>query len=406
VPVAFLECSSCGLHLDIRLQNTCTCGGVLVARYDWADLQPQDLLPRTDLWRYSPLLPLELSRAVPRGEGGTPLLRLVRLGGQLGMKSLYAKDEGRNPTGTFKARGMSVAVGMAKALGANSVIIPTAGNAGAAMAAYATAYGLRAIIIMASDGPSEALHDALAFGAMVFLVDEAHSDGGMIVRDVAAATGAFDLSTLREPYRVEGKKTMLFEIWDTLGGMPDWIVFPTSGGLGVTAIWKAIHELRTLKWHEGDIPRLAIVQASGCAPLVSAFDEGKGTAEPWLTPTTRIAGMRAPDPRSAPFVLRALYESHGAAVAVEDEEMLAAAGRLARQEGISACPEGGATLAGLQYLLRDGTISQSDRVVLMNTGSARDPLGARSHPSAPLVRSSGEVLSALDRTMDASSTNR
>ena len=371
---AFLECTTCSKHHALRLLNTCDCGGPLFARYDWNDIDREDLLPRGDLWRYAPLLPLEPAEIRSRGEGGTPLHRLERIGSggrvaRLKVASLHVKDEGLNPTRTFKARGMAVAVPMACALGATTLAVPTAGNAGAALAAYAATYGARAIVIMASDGPPSQARDAIAYGAEVLRVDEDIADAARIVAELSTTTELFSVATLREPYRVEGKKTILFEIWEALGGMPDWILVPTGGGTGIVGMWKALHELRELGWYEGPWPRFGIVQAEGCAPLVKAWKAGRETAEPWPMPHTQAAGLRVPATLADRIVLRAIRETRGAAVAVSDEAMRVAALNLAVLEGIGACLEGAATLAGLRRLYDDGTITPADRVVLMNTGA-------------------------------------
>src|SRR5438309_2155981 len=268
---SFLECTACSKKHEVRLMNTCDCGAPLFARYDWKDLAVQDLASRRDLWRYAPLLPLEETTIRSRGEGGTPLYKLESIGtggrvARLRVAGLYVKDEGLNPTRTFKARGMAVAVPMASSLGATTLAVPTAGNAGAALAAYAATYGVRAIVIMARDGPAEQAREAMAYGAQLLQIDEDITDAGRIVNELATETETFSVATLREPYRVEGKKTMLLEIWEALGGMPDWILFPTGGGTGVAGMWKALQELRELGWYEGPWPRFGVVQAEGCAP--------------------------------------------------------------------------------------------------------------------------------------------
>jgi threonine synthase len=303
------------------------------------------------------------------------------------------KDEGLNPTGTFKARGMAVAVPMACALGARDLAIPTAGNAGAALALYAATYGVRAIVLMASDGPQEAAREALVYGAHLLQVEGDIADAGRIAQDLARTTETFNTATLREPYRIEGKKTMLLEIWEAMGGFPDWIVFPTGGGTGVAGMWKALHELLELGWYDGPWPRFAVVQAEGCAPLVKAWKEGKESASPWPAPMTEAAGLRVPATIADRIVLKALRESRGAAVSVTDAAMRVAAQNLATFEGIGACLEGAATLAGFRRLYDEGVITSEDRVVLVNTGSARSagipPL------AAPTVRTAEEARAYL-----------
>jgi len=387
------------------LLNTCDCGSPLFARYDWKDIRTDDLLSRKDLWRYAPLLPLEPEEIRSRGEGGTPIHRLERIGSggrvaRLKVDALYVKDEGLNPTGTFKARGMAVAVPMACALGATTLAVPTAGNAGAALAAYAATYGASAVVIMASDGPPHQALDASAYGAQVFRVDEGIADAGRIVSELSTTTELFSVATWREPYRIEGKKTLLLEIWEALGGMPDWILFPTGGGTGIVGMWKALHELRELGWYEGIWPRFGVVQAEGCAPLVRAWKEGREKAEPWAMPRTEAAGLRVPATLADRIVLRAIRETRGAAVAVSDASMKVAALNLAVLEGISACLEGAATLAGLRRFFDEGFITREDRVVLVNTGASDGRTVAELN--VPEVKTAEQVREYLGLTSRAS----
>lgn len=326
-------------------------------------------------------------------------LQIIGGGGRvakLKVAALYVKDEGLNPTRTFKARGMAVAVPMARALGASQLVVPTAGNAGAALAAYAATYGVRGIVLMASDGPDEAVREAMAFGASLVAVEGDIAHAGRIARELAAMTDVFNVATLREPYRVEGKKTILLEIWESLGDMPDWILFPTGGGTGIVGMWKALNELRQLGWYDGPGPRFGVVQAEGCAPLVKAWKEGRETADPWDDPRTEAAGLRVPSTIADRTVLRAIRETGGAAIAVSDAAIRVAAQNLAVLEGISACLEGAATLAGLRRLYDDGTIVSEDRVVLVNTGSGGNAAGFR--PDAPIVRTAEEARAALGLT--------
>jgi threonine synthase len=402
---AFLECTRCSKRHEVRLINTCDCGGPLFARYEWKGPRREDLLPRKDLWRYAPLLPLEAGEIRSRGEGGTPLHRLDRIGSggrvaRLRVAGLYVKDEGLNPTRTFKARGMAVAVPMAAALGATTLAVPTAGNAGAALAAYAATYGVRAIVVMARDGPAEPAREAIAYGAHLLQVEEDIADAGRIVNELATAHDAFSVATLREPYRVEGKKTMLFEIWESLGEMPDWILFPTGGGTGVAGMWKGLQELRDLGWYDGPAPRFGIVQAEGCAPIVKAWKQGRETAEPWPQPKTEAAGLRVPGTLADRIVLRAIRESRGAAVAVSDAAMKVASQNLAVLEGISACLEGAATLAGLRRLYDEGTITPEDLVVIVNTGSADS--ATVPPPSVVTIRTADDARGYLGLTSRAS----
>jgi len=403
---AFLECTGCGKRHEVALKNLCGCGSPLFARYELGSIRREDLRPRNDLWRYAPLLPMEDDAIRSRGEGGTPLLRLTRIGSggrvaRLKVQALYIKDEGRNPTGTFKARGMAVAIPMAAALGAKSVVAPTAGNAGAALAQYASAYELPATLFMSRDAPPAAQRDALAFGARVFRVPGDIARAGRIAQAFAEATGAFNLATLREPYRLEGKKTILFEIWEALGGMPSWILFPTGGGTGVAGIAKALQELRDLGWYEGPWPRIGVVQMEGCAPLVNAWLDGRESASPWPRASTAVPGLRVPSTLGDRIVLRAVRETRGVAVAVSDDAVSVAAMDLAALEGVSACLEGAATLAGLRRLYDEGTVTSEDRVVLVNTGSRERSVPGGPAP-LPAARTADDALAYLGLTAEAS----
>ena len=396
---AYLECTRCGRRHSTELRNLCECGGPLFARYTLGRVAHGDLLPRKDLWRYAPLLPLDPAEVRSQGEGGTPMHRLAHIGsgdrlGEPRVASLQVKDEGVNPTGTFKARGMAVAVPMARTLGARAVLAPTAGNAGAALALYAATYGLDAIVVTSADAPVETQQGARAYGAQVLRVDGDITDAGRLAVQVAARRGAVNLATLREPYRVEGKKTMLLEIWEDLRGMPDWILFPTGGGTGVAGMWKALGELRELGWYEGPWPRIGLVQAEGCAPIVRAWEAGRDAAEPWPHPQTAAAGLRVPATLADRIVLRAIRETRGVCVAVSEEAMATAVRDLAAREGISACLEGAATLAGFRRLHADGVIRPEDRVVLVNTGAGRGP-GEGQSSDVPTVRTAEEAVASL-----------
>ncbi len=366
-----LACSGCGRTHEVALRNLCPeCERPLLARYDLDAVRREDLLPRADLWRWLPLLPLDaLDRATPLGEGGTPLLRCRNLEASVGVREVYVKDEGRNPTGTFKARGMAVAVPMAKSLGAAKVAVPSAGNAGSAMAAYAAKAGLESLVVMPRDTPLEIVRETTAFPGRVFFVDGLITDAATIVKEACQKLGYFLMATLQEPYRVEGKKTMGFEVWEQLGGFPDWLVVPTGGGTGVVGLWKAFEELRDLGWFEGPPPKIAFVQAAGCAPLVRAFESGEEEAVAVKDPKTIAPGLRVPKAIADRLVLKATRDSGGRGLAVTDEPMIAATADLARQEGIHACFEGGASLAALRQLVADGHVKSDERVVLFNTGT-------------------------------------
>jgi threonine synthase len=353
-------------------------GRPLVARYDLAaagaalSREAYAARPRR-LWSLAEVLPLADPRqAVDLGEGGTPLLRLPRLGATLGLDDLWVKDEGQNPTGSFKARGMAVAVSMARALGAQALAVPSAGNAGGALAAYGARAGLPVQLAMPSDVPAANLLEAAEHGARVELIDGTIADCGRWIAARAAEEGWFDLSTLKEPYRVEGKKTMGYELaLDLEWTLPDVILYPTGGGTGLVGMWKAFHEMRELGWLPADVrlPRMVVVQASGCAPVVDAFTAGAEQATPPLEPATIAAGLRVPTPVGDRWMLRVLRESGGTAVAVSDEDLIAGTRQVAREEGLFFAPEAGALVAALEVLLARGELMREERVVLFNTGT-------------------------------------
>ena len=373
-----LECSYCGAREDAaRAASTClACGKVLLVRYDLeaaaATLRKETLAERrTDMWRYIELLPVvDAANIVTLGEGWTPLLPAERLGKALGLSALYLKDEGSNPTGSFKARGLSAAVSRAKELGLSELVIPTAGNAGGALAAYCAAAGMRATVFMPRDAPATNQLECRMHGARLELVDGVISDAGRHAAAAAEEHGWFDVSTLREPYRLEGKKTMGFEIAEQFGWeLPDVIVYPTGGGTGLIGIWKAFDELEALGWIDSRRPRMVAVQAEGCAPIVHAFDGGSEFAEPITNPRTIAAGLRVPAAIGDYLILRALRESGGTAVAVSDDAIREAVGLVAREAGILTAPEAAATVAAVPGLLERGEIEHDERVVLLLTGS-------------------------------------
>jgi threonine synthase len=376
--LSHLECSACGLTVDAdRQQSTCpSCGKVLLARYDLgrarAAVRPADLAGRVaSLWRYRELLPVrDPVHIVTLGEGWTPLLPAPRLGRALGCGRLLVKDEGLNPTGSFKARGMAVAVSRAVELGAHALAVPSAGNAASAMSAYAARAGLAAYVFMPSDAPLANQATCLAYGANLFLVRGLINDCGRIVQRESPTRGWFDLSTLREPYRAEGKKTMGYELAEQLGWrLPDVIIYPTGGGTGIVGMWKAFEELEELGWIGSKRPRMVSVQASGCAPIVQAYARGDTRAAPWPDPHTMAVGLRVPAAIGDYLILAAIRASGGTAVAVSDEEIGEAMRDLARTEGMSVSPEAAATVAGLQRLIRAGEIDPDSEIVLFLTGS-------------------------------------
>lgn len=380
-----LECTRCGKRYEAdRLQTVCADDGKpLYPRYDLekvaASVTPEAIARREpNLWRYREFLPVREQRhVVSLGEGFTPLLRVERLGAALGLKQLWVKDESQIPTGSFKARGMSVAVSRALELGVKRVAVPSAGNAGGALAAYAARAGLEAYVFMPRDVPRANQVEVDVSGAHGFLVDGLITDCGAIVREGTPTMGWFDMSTLKEPYRVEGKKTMGLELAEQFGWeLPDVIVYPTGGGTGLVGMWKAFEELERVGWLKGKRPRMVCVQAEGCAPIVKAFQEGKQEAPPWKDAATAASGIRVPAAVGDFIMLRVLRESQGAAVAVSDSDLLEGVRLLARTEGLFVCPEGGATVAGVRRLVEQGVIGKDERVVLFNTGSGSKYLEA------------------------------
>jgi threonine synthase len=324
------------------------------------------------MWRWKELLPVRDDTAiVSLGEGDTPLLEINRLAQTLGFTHLYLKDESRNPTGSFKARGLAAAVSKARELGIQRLIMPTAGNAGGALAAYAARCQMRALIVMPKDTPPANIEECRIAGADLRLVDGLISDAARLAQAIASSDSWFDLSTFKEPYRVEGKKVMGYELADAFGWeLPEVILYPTGGGTGLVGMWKAFEELEALGWLETrGRPRLVVVQAAGCAPLVKAFAAGGERCTPWENAHTLAAGLRVPKSFADRLILRSLRASNGTAIAVSDEEISANQRALATQEGIFAAPEGAATLAALVKLKGQGWIRRDERVVLFNTGA-------------------------------------
>jgi threonine synthase len=375
-----LECPNCGLTYDAdELANLCVCGSPLLARYDLAAVgravNPDVLSDRSaDLWRYRELLPVNDSAHVTTlGEGWTPLFPAARYGARIGVPELLVKDEGLIPTGSFKARGAAVGVSRAAELGVRHIAMPTNGNAGAAWATYAARAGLKSTIAMPVSAPTIARSECLAAGAELHLVDGLIGDAGTLIRQLISQSDGtiFDASTLKEPYRLEGKKTMGLEIAEQLGWwLPDVIVYPTGGGVGLIGIHKALEELRALGWiADRPLPRLVAVQSTGCAPIVRAFDAGLPQAEPWAGAHTIAFGITVPAPLGDRLILHALADTHGTAVAVDDAEILADLREFARLEGLLLCPEGAATLTAVRHLRGTGWLSPEDRVVVLNTGS-------------------------------------
>jgi len=369
-----LRCSSCGLEQPSGARvGTCPqCGQPFLAEIT-SSPRRSTLRPRWDMWRYADALPLDEQEApVSLGEGFTPLIELPRLAAEVGVRRLWVKDEAVNPTASFKARGMSAAVTRAKGFGVSGLVVPTAGNAGAAMAAYAAAAGIPARVFAPRTTPRAILGTIEVFGAELSLVDGHIGDAGKQARAFAAESGYFDVSTLREPYRIEGKKTMGAELAEQLGWrLPTHIIYPTGGGTGLIGMWKVFAELVKLGWisRHTVMPKMIVAQAEGCAPIVRAWRAGADRATPWENPETHAAGLRVPGPLGDRLILRAVRESGGDAVAVSEDAIRAATAQIGRDAGIDAAPEGGAALAVLIAMVADGRIPSDAEVVVFNTGS-------------------------------------
>ena len=362
-----LACSRCGAtYAPNALHNLCTnCGAPLLAVYEISpapELRGEIRTRAATMWRYAEVLPAREEEIVTLGEGITPLLRSRHF------TNLWIKDESKNPTRSFKSRGMAAAVSMARALGARSLAAPTAGNAGAALAAYGARAGLPVFVAMPRDTPQSIIDECRGYGATVELVAGLITDAAKRVQEFIAANGGFDLSTLKEPYRVEGKKIMGYELLEDLGHLPDVILYPTGGGTGLIGMWKAFDEMERLGWIDHVRPRMFSVQSSGCAPIVRAFDQGLEAAPEWESPQTEAWGLRVPRAIGDRLMLRALRESHGGAVSADESQIEAGAAELREREGIDAGPEAGAALVALRTMLADGTINGDDVVVLFNTG--------------------------------------
>ena len=376
--ISHLECTVCGArHPADRLSGVSPCcGKVLYARYDLARIQrdvDRDRLAQrgAGMWRFAELLPVaDPANIVTLGEGDTPLLELKNLQSGLGVSNLYLKDEGLNPTGTFKARGMAAAISRGLELGAAGFTVPSAGNAAGAAAAYCARAGLAAKVFMPQDAPDSNKKECLVAGSDLNLVDGLIGDAGRIAAAVAREQGLFDLSTLKEPYRAEGKKSMGLEVAMQLGWrMPKAIIYPAGGGTGIIGMHKGFLELLELGWIHGDLPKFIAVQAEGCQPIVKAFHDGADTAEPWPDAATVADGLRVPAPFADYLMLQIIRATNGTALAVTDAEMVAAMYELASAEGVFACPEGAATLVAYKRLISEGFLEKNETTVLFNTGS-------------------------------------
>jgi len=384
-----LECSGCGREYTYNEIHTfCPfCQSPLLTIYNLKKARQhvdRDAISRRTrgMWRWAELLPVQHpENRIFLGEGDTPLLRLFHFEKLLGLKNLFLKDESSNPTGSFKARGLSAAVSRAKELGVQKVIIPTAGNAGGAMAAYAARAGLKAYIFMPKDTPFANVEESRMAGAEVILVDGLISDAAGMAGEKARAEGWFDVSTFKEPYRVEGKKVMGYELAESFGWeLPDVIIYPTGGGTGLVGMWKAFAEMEELGWlRNTKRPRMVSVQAEGCAPVVRAFEKGASFCDFWINAHTIASGLRVPKSFADHLILQDIYESKGTAIGVSDEMILDAQKRLAQLEGIFAAPEGAATLAALLQLIEKKWVQPEERIVLFNTGSGLKYLDYKSH---------------------------
>lgn len=372
-----LECSQCGATVAATgLETVCPNDGApFLVRYDRPapPASLRDVFARRPgtMWRYRELLPLgDAEEPVTLGEGGTPLLRAQRLGAALGLRDVWIKDEAANPTGSFKARGLAAAMTRAVAAGGGSFVLPTAGNAGVAAAAYGARAGARVRVYAPRTTPEPLLAQMAAYGAEIVTIDGHIGDCGKLAAEYAAQTLAVNLSTLKEPYRIEGKKTLGLEIAEQLGWrLPGAILYPAGGGVGLIGMWKAFLELIAAGWVSGPMPRLFAVQSTGCAPVVRAVEQGAAKVEPWQDPWTVASGLRVPGPLGGALMLRGIRESGGGAVAVSDEDLTAGAAEMSTLEGVDCCPEGGATVAAVRYLGAVGRIAPDERVVLFNTGA-------------------------------------
>ncbi len=385
--ILYLKCSGCEKEYShSEIHTFCpACQSPLLTIYDLEkarqDVDRDEVWHRSKgMWRWAELLPVvNPENQVFLGEGDTPLLSLPHLEKKLGLTNLYVKDESSNPTGSFKARGLSAAISKAKELGVQKVIIPTAGNAGGAMAAYAARAGLKAHIFMPKDTPYANIEESRMAGAEVILVDGLISDAAGMAGEKARAEGWFDVSTFKEPYRVEGKKVMGFELAESFGWeLPDVIIYPTGGGTGLVGMWKAFAELEALGWLKNTKrPRMVSVQADGCAPVVKAFEAKASFCDFWTNAHTLASGLRVPKSFADHLILQDIYDSNGTAIAVSDEAILKSQKELAQLEGIFAAPEGAATLAALQQLIEKKWVQPEERIVLFNTGSGLKYLDPR-----------------------------
>lgn len=374
---SYLECSKCGNKYSSKeVHNLCECGAPLLVRYDLEEIKKnvdKNVFKGREkgLFRFKELLPVEDEKnVVTLGEGDTPVFKLEKLGNKIGLKNLYIKDEGLNPTGTFKARGAAVGVSKAKELGIKTIAMPTAGNAGGAWSAYSAKAGIELVVAMPYDAPDLAKKEAYIYGSKTYLVKGLISDAGKIIAKGVKKHGWFDAATLKEPYRIEGKKTMGLEIAEYFNWeFPDAILYPTGGGVGIIGIWKAFKELEELGWIKNKIPKLIAVQSEGCNPIVKAFNEDKEASEFCEDANTIAGGIRVPKALGDFLVLDAVRKSKGTAVEVKDSEIIESLNLLAKTEGLFIAPEGATLVAAVNKLVKDGFLKEEEKVVLLNTGS-------------------------------------
>ncbi|MGH2561408.1 MAG: threonine synthase [Thermomicrobiales bacterium] len=403
-----LQCSACDMTYPTeQLITTCpACGKVLLARYDLAaaarSMTPAALRQRPwDLWRYEEVLPVrDQANRLNLGEGGTPLLEAPRLSCDFGYDRLLVKDEGANPTGSFKARGLVMAVSRAKELGATTVAIPSAGNAAAAMAAYAARAGLAAIVAMPKDTPEPMKAECRAYGATVLLVDGLINDAGKVIRTGAAAHGWFDVSTLKEPYRAEGKKTMGLELAEQLGWrVPDAIIYPTGGGTGIVGMWKAFAELETMRLIGPKRPKMIVVQSTGCAPIVRAFEQGERHAQLWQNAATMAPGIRVPVAIGDYLILDAVRQSGGTAMTVTEEEISEGMRLAATREGMFVSPESGAAFIAAKNLRETGFLQSTDETVVFSTGAGLKHTDLVGGDSPVIDPNAADLIGAIDAAL-------
>ncbi|MDQ0207781.1 threonine synthase [Alkalicoccobacillus murimartini] len=396
--VSHLECPKCDLiYRKDEVHHLCECGSPLLVRYDLEalgrDIKPDALVEREqNLWRYHEWLPVEdTANVVSLGEGMTPLVPMAKLGKEIGLFHLYMKDEGMVPSGSFKARGAAVGISKAKELGVEEIAMPTNGNAGAAWSLYAARAGIKATIVMPVDAPEITRRECVVAGANLHLIDGLISDAGKTVAQAVKDFGLYDASTLKEPYRIEGKKTMGLELAEQMNwAMPNVILYPTGGGVGLIGIYKALLELKEMGWIEGNLPRLVAVQSTGCAPIVQAWQDKKSSSDYWENSETQAFGINVPKAIGDFLVLDAIYQTNGCAVAIDDQTMLKELHTIAQIEGAFICPEGAAAFAAARELKNKAWIGEEETVVVLNTGQGiKYPDTVESHP--PVLKK-GEPL--------------